>query len=328
MIRKTVLVLLALVAIPAQFTQIIAADMSAPKVEVKLNHVRVAVGDVIEFRALLEAEGEVRFQFPDEKLDLSPFVILDRKMEVPEAADNTTREIFLLTLSIYKTGEYKIPSIPIKWKNKDGQEGIISTEPQLIEVQSVLSKEEEKPRDLKGALTVLPRTRYIVRTIVLAILSLIVLIGLIILLRKLIRKKKETEPDQVVIRRPAHEIAYEKIEKLKNGKYLETGNIRAYFIELTDILKEYMGSRYTFQALEHTTGEIRHDIEKLNMEHIVRTDIIAVLEEADIVKFARHLPPDDSCRNALARVENIIQKTCDSTIDTRENQEQIMRVEK
>ncbi|MCD4655693.1 hypothetical protein K8T06_17360, partial [bacterium] len=169
--------------------------------------------------------------------------------------------------------------------------------------------EETQFRNLKGPFSVLPRIKYIVRVFLLAVIFVLVFAALVLLLRRLRKKNNEVAAEANEPCRPAHEIAMERLKLLQASKHLVQGNLRQYFIELSDILKEYIGKRYAFQAIEHTTGEIRYDITKFRMEQMIQTDIIAVLEQADVVKFACNLPSDDLCRDLLIRVEKIVQKT-------------------
>ncbi len=47
------------------------------------------------------------------------------------------------------------------------------------------------------------------------------------------------------------------------------------------------------------------------MDLNVQTDVLHVLDLADMVKFARYLPPDGHCRDALGEVETIVNQTRD-----------------
>ncbi|MCD4655652.1 hypothetical protein K8T06_17155, partial [bacterium] len=150
--RKLVSILtgLLMVIMAAFFPVAAGVGNGSTTVQAELDRVRVSIGDVIEFRIIAESADKVRFHFPDENLDLSPFTILDRRIAIPETGRDVTHETLILTLSIYETGEFKIPPVTVQWENVDGKKGEVKTESQFVQVQSVLTGEETQFRNLKG----------------------------------------------------------------------------------------------------------------------------------------------------------------------------------
>ncbi len=119
------------------------------------------------------------------------------------------------------------------------------------------------------------------------------LVGLIFLLVYLLVKKFRTKKVQPVIqvpKRPAHEIAFEALQKLEDSKLWQQGNYKAYFTGLSDISRMFIENRWSVAAMEMTTDEI------LRMKLISAQDIEVfnqlknLLELADLVKFAKAIP--------------------------------------
>ncbi len=52
--------------------------------------------------------------------------------------------------------------------------------------------------------------------------------------------------------RPAHEVALERLAALRQGGHIERGELKPYFVELSEILRAYVGQRYGFESLELT----------------------------------------------------------------------------
>src|SRR5690606_8174161 len=88
--------------------------------------------------------------------------------------------------------------------------------------------------------------------------------------------------------RPPHELALEQLALLSAQKLWQNGKTKAYYSELTNILREYIEARFGVTAMEQTTEEIimamkrlpDFDTEKINA-------IRRVLFLADLVKFAK-----------------------------------------
>ena len=104
------------------------------------------------------------------------------------------------------------------------------------------------------------------------------------------RKKQRKKIDKPEIRRPAHEIALEKLSKLREEELWQKGEIKKFQSELSYIIREYLENRYGVRALESTTTEIVRDLEKQQFgdEDIVK--LKELLQISDLVKFARAKP--------------------------------------
>jgi hypothetical protein len=160
----------------------------------------------------------------------------------------------------------------------------------------------EALRDIKGPLSL---SQHI--NIFLFLLILVFLAGLVFLF-KLLSKKKES--CAIVLKKPAHEIAYEQLEKLKIKDLVHQGKIKEYYSEVSDIVRHYLENRFLLKAPEMTTEEFLfyvRDNSQLISEHKVL--LKEFLLACDLVKFAKYVP-------ALPEIEAIFfsaQKLVDET---------------
>jgi len=312
-----------------------AADPGVkPVLKTDLDKVRMTIGDIATFRiragfdtgtetgdaihgeAGRPAQDAYRFVFPGDDLDVSPFTIVDRSVEVSESETGTWRTL-VLKLSVYEIGEFEIPPVTVVWEGPGGATGELATDPEYIRVESLLTGDEESIRDLRPPVEVTARPAYIAGVIGVAVLIVAAIWLAAVLVRRLRRRSAAAAAADVSSEPlvPAHEKALERLKRLKASEYLNQGAIKPYFVELTEILKEYIGARFAFLAVEHTTQEIRRDMRKLQISPAIQSDILHILDLGDMVKFARYTPPDDACRDALIRVERIVI----STLETRES---------
>jgi hypothetical protein len=104
------------------------------------------------------------------------------------------------------------------------------------------------------------------------------------------RKKQRKKIEKPEIKRPAHEIALEKLSRLRAEELWQKGEIKQFQSELSYIIREYLENRYGVRALESTTMEIVRDLEKQRFgdEDIVK--LKELLQISDLVKFARAKP--------------------------------------
>jgi len=108
-------------------------------------------------------------------------------------------------------------------------------------------------------------------------------------IRKLKRSKEgevpEIEPD------PAHIIAFRELEKLREEKLWQNGEIKPYYTKLTEILRQYLENRFKVFSLELTTSETLEALVKTGFKKDESyNQLKRVLTGADLVKFAKHNP--------------------------------------
>ena len=210
------------------------------------------------------------------------------------------REIIITS---FDSGFYSIPSIKSVLNNDT-----FATEPLSLKVVPVQVDEENLDlKDIKDVWS--PRFVLFdyIPSYVWIILLILLLIGAgIYLYNKYFRNraKQETVAEVEII---PHEKALEELYKLKEEKLWQSGQEKAYYTQLIDILREYIDSRFSINAMEMTTTEILASLRANKETKLVENNLKIILEVADFVKFAkmRPLPEDNeaSMRNAIKFVE-------------------------
>ena len=143
-------------------------------------------------------------------------------------------------------------------------------------------------------------------------LILIVLIAGAIIFYVIYRKKHGKSPIPMIKvkpKRPAHEIALEQLERIRNEKIWSRGQVKEYHVQLTDAVRTYIADRYGIDAEQMTTSEI---LDMFNVAVPIDNEdkmrLRQMLELADSVKFAKYQPlqgdNDLSLRNAFDFVEH------------------------
>ncbi|MCK5135478.1 MAG: hypothetical protein KAR19_06780 [Bacteroidales bacterium] len=109
---------------------------------------------------------------------------------------------------------------------------------------------------------------------------------------------------------PAHVIAFRELDRLKEEKIWESGQIKQFYTRLTEITRHYIERQYGIPAMERTTGEILDAFRKSNIEDSLLDEMLKeLLELSDLVKFAKEDPlPVDNQTN-LNAAYLFVQKT-------------------
>lgn len=113
------------------------------------------------------------------------------------------------------------------------------------------------------------------------------------LILRLIKKYKKTRKEIIepAITEPAHVIAFRELEKLRDEKLWQAGEIKKYYTRLTEIIRQYLENRFKVYSLELTTSEtlealVRSGFRKNESYNLLKS----VLTAADLVKFAKYKP--------------------------------------
>jgi hypothetical protein len=106
--------------------------------------------------------------------------------------------------------------------------------------------------------------------------------------------------------RPPHLIALEKLAALRREQPWLKGEIKDYYSRLSHILREYLENRFGIPALESTSGEALALARTLNQISSWLPFLEQLLLTADLVKFAKAIPPDEVHGDFLEQSEAFI----------------------
>lgn len=108
---------------------------------------------------------------------------------------------------------------------------------------------------------------------------------------------------------PPYELAMRRLEELRRKRLHERGHNKAYYTELTDILRQYLGGRFKIYALEMTSTQIL-DALRANAETApFVNELKPMFTIADFVKFAKQDSTVDENIRSFNAVESFIRDT-------------------
>ena len=122
-------------------------------------------------------------------------------------------------------------------------------------------------------------------------------------------KKIQVETARPVPAKPSDEHAMDRLKELEARKLWQKEEVKAYYVELTDILREYVEGRFQEPALESTTVEILERLRHREIPGINRESLANTLRLADMVKFAKARPLPDQHQRALTEAYAFVEAT-------------------
>ena len=126
------------------------------------------------------------------------------------------------------------------------------------------------------------------------------------------KKRKLAEENKLL---PAYDRALLALDNLEKSQYLLKEEYKAYYSELTAIVRNYLEEEVHIAALESTTDQL---IEKLvllthsgalNLEEDTMRQFKQILQTADLVKFAKSTPEIKAAEEDRNRLKQIVVKT-------------------
>ncbi len=130
-------------------------------------------------------------------------------------------------------------------------------------------------------------------------------------------RKREEEPVNSELLRPADEVALEKLDAIKAQKIWKDGKVKEYQTELTDVVREYISRRFNVQSTEKTSDETLKEVKPLLVNGDLALEdgkelyerLSKMLRTADLVKFAKwHTTPDEN-EQALTTAYDFVKET-------------------
>ncbi len=126
------------------------------------------------------------------------------------------------------------------------------------------------------------------------------------------RRKQEEMLDVVNIEplRPADEVAIEKLDIIREKKIWQQGQLKEYYTQLTDVVREYIDRRFEVSSAEQTSDEtLRAMRPLLNERKDLYEDLRKMLTLADLVKFAKWSTTPDENELSLRSAYKLVKET-------------------
>lgn len=255
------------------------------------------IGDRLKYEITITSDEKITPVLRLEKRE--PFEVIG--VETLDEDEGVRKIIF--TLASFKTGTFQLPVYTLRWMGVDGQPRMTKTEPLLIEIRSVLKPGQTEPESFLINSTAQARLDW--KSYILpAILFLIVLALVAALFYYFKKRKKRAGSETPLNKLTPSELAMERLKRIEEENLYAKGNIKLYFSEISDVLRDYLKEEFSVDAPEKTTCEIRR-IWPAKLENS-RLPVISLLETCDSAKFAKAIPSPEDADKSLLSAKNFI----------------------
>ncbi|WP_314277959.1 hypothetical protein [Capnocytophaga sputigena] len=282
--------------------------LHAQEVKVATSTKNIKIGEQIEYKILVQAPADATVVFPEgQTFGALEMVKTNPTDTLKEAGKFRLEKAYYLTQ--FDEGKYTIPQQKIQISHKD-----FYTDSLLVEVHNVAVDTLKQPLyDAKPIAEVTsPSSSLLWLWIVLGIVALLLTAAALYFF---VLRKKKLSAEEERKKLPPFERAIQDLKDLQNSKYLIESQHKAYYTRLTDIVKEYLEDEVHILAKESTTDELLAKVTalqqtgKLHLSEDTINNLKRVLQNADLVKFAKSKPSDNNAEYDRETIERVVIKT-------------------
>ncbi len=219
--------------------------------------------------------------------------------------------------SIYLTGwdssTTTVPPFVVNVTPPDGAAHTVQTTPLIIAVSTVPVDTAKPIRPIKGIMEVegawLDYVWWLAG-------GLLLLIAAIILYARLRKRRPVPPAPPPAPPEPAHQKALRLLGLLESEGLWQKGEVKEYYVRLTDILRHYIEARFSVPALERTTDELVGAANAHTELVFHRDRLYQILSTADMAKFARAQPSPQEHVAAMQTAKEFVTATIPEPVIT------------
>ena len=296
-----------------------ASDGEAPlgpvHIQTSVDRTEITIGDYIRYTLTVNTETGVDVAVPLLHARVGDFDIIDfgQEPEQPQAEHTTLTQWY--TLTIFTTGYHIVPAPRVSYTTSDGTPHEAVGEAIRIHVASMFTQEGQPTdiRDIKPPEDVpFDGHPYLLGA---AVLGAVMGLGMALyVFLKRFRRTVATPP------RPAYEVALEALSQLRAKQLPQAGQFEAYYVALSTIVRLYLEDGLKVRAPEMTTEEflsaVTRDTRPSRLPLAQQRLLGAFLSQADLVKFARHIPSLAESEAAHEAAKRFVDETRPRQSDT------------
>lgn len=269
----------------------------------------IMLGEQTHFSISVKAPVGVTVAFPaladtlTGKVDVLPPATIDTNIE-----GNVQRLTQRILITSFDSGQYTIPALPVVFRSGT-QADTFTTNPVYLMVYTLPVDTTKEIFDIKPQAGAPVTWQEIGLYGGIGLFVILLAIGIYILIK---RRKTNTplfgSPKPKI---PPYEQAISMLNAIKSEKLWQQGKVKEFYTRLTDVVRMYLELEAHIPALEQITWEIVRELKQQSFPTEIVDLTNKLLQEADLVKFAKSEPlPDqnDLClQDAYRIVEGIYQ---------------------
>lgn len=295
--------------------------VSFAQVTSSVDSTQIKIGSAFNYTIKATGEKGSTIVFPKEK-NIGPFEVLEQAKIDTVVNGNNIELTQKYTLTQFDAGDYTLPRLSVYVNGKNHQTELFNIKVNDVVVDTVKQPMYDIKAQIGGETDTDTLWKYI-----LAIVGCFIAGIVAYFIIKRIQDKNLTEED--LYRTPLEKVT-KKLQLLDSKRMVVNGDVKSYYSEMTDVIRDYIEEVFEIPAKESTTSELIQHLfdtiksKKIKLSKDTVNELKRVLQTADLVKFAKSEPQISEIERDR-KTSEVISVTIDKAIP-RFSEEQSERV--
>ena len=295
-----------IICIVSLWISVLSISAQPPVIKAEMDSTTILIGHQTQIHVEVAANKNQPLQIPviTDTLMTGVEVLAMSKIDTTDLGNNRVQLKYHYLITSFDSALYLLPPFKAISGTDTAYSESLALNVSTLQVDTV----SKKFFDIKGVI----EPKFVWADYLTLIIGMIWGIGLLALIIFIIYRLVNNKPiipfkkEEPYV--PPHTRAIKELDTVKAQKLWQSGKVKEYHSDITDILRKYIDERFDIPALEMTSGEILDKIKEHSEADTSYDNLKQILIVADFVKFAKYNPlPDEnelSLTNAYLFVNN------------------------
>ncbi|MFH1438484.1 MAG: BatD family protein [Pseudomonadota bacterium] len=280
-----------------------------PTIKTWVDHRELGLGEVVRLTVEIRRKPEHEFHLPGE-VTFGQLDLIHKSLDtVDEKEGGWKKDTYTFDLIALTPGKAQIPPLKFGGVTKAGE--ILELESRKIELTTkdpTAGAKEPQLREAAPTVKVYEKNYLLLYffAVLAGVFAVIALVWIIARNWEKWHPKAQIAPPPP---RPPEEVAYEKLAALRGKLPEDLDDRKIWYVDLSEIMREYLANRFDFDALESTSEEIIESMKMKKTVGITQAELWKFLVACDMVKFAKYSSSNDEDKELVDEAFNIVKVT-------------------
>lgn len=277
----------------------VAAQASSVAVGVVVEPDSVTVGEVFTITLSAQHPPDHHVVFPKlpGRTDGGFEIKSQRHVAAADNGDGTLTSSVVIEAALFRVGEHSTPALSVGARRPDGEVVYRPARPVSINVESVLDGGADELGGQESIPRIAPPSEMSAPPIWPWFAGGAAVAAMLAFAAR--RYWVGRAPPPAPLGAPA-EIALAELDRIETLNLPASGDFPRHYALVSDCVRSFISAQFGVPTMERATSEIAAEVQGADIPQAESRGAIAVLEESDLVKFARLSPQPDEAREALA----------------------------
>lgn len=248
---------------------------------------QIKIGSAFNLTVKATANEGSKVVFPNQQ-NIGPFEVLEQSKTDTVSNGNNIELTKKYTLTQFDEGDYVVPRLSVYIDGKNHQTNLFNIKVNNVAVDTLKQPMYDIKAQIGGETDIDKLWKYFFGIL----FSIIAGVAAYFIVKR-IQDKNLTEED--LYKTPLEKVT-KKLQLLDSKRLVLNGDVKAYYSEMTDVIRDYIEEVFEIPAKESTTSEVIQMLfqtiktKKIQLSKESVNDLKRVLQTADLVKFAKSEP--------------------------------------